>query len=342
MLFERLVSGKLHLENRIVAEPVVSNSGDEKGAPTSRSLDIYDGYAKSGVGLAVIEQHAVHPWGRNRLNQFRLYGDDEAASLRPLTKLFEKSGVPVVAQLNFSGAGASDKSLLHENDFRLLSPSGARNPRDLIDADSQAIDSALLPEITDAFASAAQRAVWIAGYAGGVQIYACHGYLLGQFLSPLTNRRDDAYGGDLKCRARLLFETTRAVRAAIPDSILSVRLGASDQMPGRPETGLTLRESAMIAEELLHIGVDWIGVSGNHCIYGIGEDDGDTAYFSPYSSAIRNAVGARIPVDCAGGIRSREKAEELLQNGVCDLIGFGRPLVQNKAFVQGLRGGTTT
>ncbi len=334
MLFEPIKIGNLELKNRIIAEPIVSNSGGPDGAPSKKSLEIYSEYAHSGVGMVVLEQHAVHPWGRNKLSQFRLYQDSNAAALLPLTDVFAKSGIPVVAQLNFSGAGASGKELLEEKDFRLVSPSGLRNPRDLINADSKILDASEIPEIVEAFADAARRAVMIAKYTGGVQIYACHGYLLGQFLSPLTNQRDDRYGGDIKNRARILLEVTEAVRAAVPNALVSVRLGASDQMPGRPEKGLTLKESTWVANELVSLGVDWIGISGNHCIYGIGEDDNDTAYFSPYASAIREALGDnKVPIDCAGGIRSAKKAEDILKNRVCDLVGIGRPLINDKQFV---------
>jgi 2,4-dienoyl-CoA reductase-like NADH-dependent reductase (Old Yellow Enzyme family) len=336
MLYSPLRIGNIEIKNRIIAEPIVSNSGDSSGLPTKESFEIYKGYAGSGAGLVVIEQHAVHPWGRNKLSQFRLYGDAEAAALEPLTALFREAGVPVAAQLNFSGAGASGKALLHEQDFKLVSPSGTRNPRDLIEHDSHALEISEINAIIDSFAKSAIRAVNIAKYSGGVQIYACHGYLLGQFLSPLTNHRSDLYGGDIKSRARLLFEVVQAVRSSIPKATLSVRLGASDQMPGRKENGLILNESIWVAKELAAMGVDWLGVSGNHCIYGIGENDNDTAYFSPYAKAIHDALNDKnVPVDCAGGIRSSQKGKVLLNSGVCDLIGIGRPLLKDKNFLAG-------
>ena len=340
MLFESIKVGNLILKNRVIAEPIVSSGGIIGGAPTKEILDHYNGYPKSGVGMVVMEQHAVHLWGRNRNTQFRLYNDESAKSLQPLTKIFRDAGVPVVAQLNFAGAGISalGKDLLDEPDFKLVSPSGLRNPRDLVEANSEALGIKMIPEIIDSFAQAAIRAVNIAQYNGGVQIYGCHGYLLGQFLSPLTNHRTDKYGGSLQNRARLLLEVTEAVRAAVPNANVSVRLGASDQMPGQVENGLTLAESKWIAKELAILGIDWLSISGNHCIYGIGEDDNDTAYFAPYAAAIHKELeGTGIPLDCAGGIRSRKTAEYLLQNGVCDLIGIGRPLLKDREFVHKMK-----
>lgn len=331
MLNSKITIRELELNNRLVAEPIVSNSGDSNGAPTVKSMEIYSQYAKSGVGMVVVEQHAVHPWGRNKLSQFRLYGDHEARTLKAITDLFKKINTPVIAQLNFSGAGASGKELLQEDDFKLVSPSAIRNPRDLIDADSTALTISEIMVIVKSFADASKRAIHISGYAG-VQIYACHGYLISQFLSPITNKRNDKYGGDILGRSRLLIEITKAVRNAIPNSNVSVRLGMSDQMPGKSENGLTLDESCYVAKKLVDLGVDWLGTSGNHCIYGIGEDDNDTAYFAPYTHAIRNAIKSKVPVDCAGGIRSLKKAGELLKHGVCDLVGLGRPLSKDKQY----------
>ncbi len=334
MLYESIKVGNLNLENRIIAQPIVSNACDIGGVVNEKCISYYKELLLSGVGMVVVEQHAVHPWGRNRSNQFRLYDEESAKSLSHLTQLFKDADIPVVAQLNFSGAGASGKDLLQEDDFRLLSPSGLRNPRDLIGADSEMLDSSEIPIIINAFAESARNAVNLSGYTGGVQIYACHGYLMGQFLSPITNKRKDKYGGSLENRMRLLLEVTEAVRKAVPHVNVSVRLGGSDQMPNKPEQGYNLAESCQVAKELVSLGVDWLGVSGNHCIYGIGEDDNDTAYFAPYATAIRAAINNQVPVDCTGGIRSALKSEELLQTGVCDLIGIGRPLIKDKEFLR--------
>lgn len=309
MLKSQCVVGNIALHNRVVAAPVVSNSADENGLPTLESLEIYRGYAESGAGMTVVEQHAVHPWGRNKLNQFRLYDDACGLALESLTALFRQRSIPVVAQLNFAGAGASGEALLTHEDFKLVSPSGLRTPRDLIKCDSQALQRGEIASIVQSFADAAGRAVRLAKYNGGVQIYAYHGYLIGQFLSPMTNQRSNSYGGALENRARLLFEIVEAVRAAVGNHPLSVRLGAADQMPGAPEAGLMLADSVWIAEELAKMRVDWLGVSGNYCIYGIGMDDNDTAYFAPYSKAVRDSVSKYgVLVDCTGGIRTVQKA----------------------------------
>lgn len=336
MIKENISIKNIVLKNRVIAAPIVTNSWDDNGSPTLDTLQIYKAYAESGAGLIVAEQHAVNTWGRVSLKQPSLYNDKSALELRPITKIFRDKNIPIVAQLNF-GARATITKLLDDPNYKLVSPSGLPTPRKSpVDANSQALELIEIKEIIQSFADAARRAVEISKFSGGVQIYASHGYLISQFLSPLTNIRTDIYGGSLANRARLLFEIVEAVKAVVGNAPVSVRLGASDTMPNEPENGLTLSESVWIAEELAKMGIDWLSVSGNHCIYGIGVDDNDTAYFAPYSKAMRNAMYKYdIPVDCTGGIRSLETAEKLLKEKVCDLIGIGRPLLSDKSFLSG-------
>ena len=170
----------------------------------------------------------------------------------------------------------------------------------------------------------------MAGY-DGVMIHAAHGYLAGQFLSPLTNLRDDAYGGTGYRRARFLYEITDAVRRTLPDAVVSVRLGAADTLPDEKPHGLAVEDTVPVARELAALGVDLISVSGNLCGYGMDRTNG--SYFAPYAAAIREAVGGKVPVECTGGIRGIKSAEKLLGDGCCDLIGVGRPLVADAGFL---------
>ncbi|HCD71714.1 MAG TPA: NADH:flavin oxidoreductase, partial [Thermovirga lienii] len=177
-------------------------------------------------------------------------------------------------------------------------------------------------------AEAAARAVR-AGY-GGVEIHACHGYLIGQFLSPLTNQRKDRYGGDIKNRARFLFEVYEAVRGLLSDEhVVAVRLGVADSMPNEEPRGLTIEDSKWVAKELAAMEVDFIDISGNHCGYD-GEGEG---YFADYALAIKDVVGD-TPVVCTGGITKLSTARTLLEKGSCDLVGLGRALRRNYKIVR--------
>jgi 2,4-dienoyl-CoA reductase-like NADH-dependent reductase (Old Yellow Enzyme family) len=172
-----------------------------------------------------------------------------------------------------------------------------------------------------AFVQAALRGIR-AGYVG-VEVHACHGFLLGQFLSPLTNFRRDAYGGEIAGRSRLLRDIVAALREELGDALLSVRLGVADELGEKPR-GLAFEDVLWAGKELAALGVDMISVSGNFC----GFDAPRTAPWAPYAAAIQQRVGD-VPVLCTGNIRSLEEAESLLERGCCTLIGLGRPFVQN-------------
>jgi 2,4-dienoyl-CoA reductase-like NADH-dependent reductase (Old Yellow Enzyme family) len=172
--------------------------------------------------------------------------------------------------------------------------------------------------------------VQIAGY-DGVQIHCAHGYLLGQFLSPLTNLRTDEYGGSDKKRARILYEITDAIRQTLPNVVLSVRLGMADAFPDEPRKGLSLDETVPATKELANLGLDLLCLSGNHCGYGINRTD--DAYFAPYAARFKEALGTRLPVVCTGGIQNAKTAESLLQKGVCDFTGVGRLMLRNPNFM---------
>ena len=321
------------LANRLVSAPIASRSCELDGAPSVKTLDIYRGLADSGVGMVVAEHHAVHPWGRNRVAQLRLDSDQAAHSLIPLTQLFAERKLPVLAQINFAGNNIADESLLTQDDFRLLSASsidkfgtdGTRRPQELTSSE--------IEMIVECFVQAAVRAVTISGYTG-VQIHACHGYLLGQFLSPLTNHREDAWGGSAKKRARLLLTVFDAVRSSLSSkALVTVRLGVADYMPDEPLRGLSVDEALPVARELAAMGVDGLFISGNHCGFG-GNREGDFAFFAPYARIIREGVRGATPVECTGGIRSARTANDLLRDGVCDLVGVGRPLIKNPNYLK--------
>lgn len=320
------------LVNRVVAAPLATRSFTRGGLPGEKTTEVYRNYAASGAGMVIVEHHAVHPWGRNRHEQPSLYSDDAAAALKPLTDLFKRSGTPVIAQISFAGSMTADESLLEEDDFEYLSPSGIKTPRDPLADRPRALERGQIEEIVEAFAKAASRAVRISGY-DGVQVHAAHGYLLGQFLSPLTNHRGDAYGGSARKRARLLYEVTDAVRSSVPDALLSVRLGVADHMPGEPLAGLSIDDTAPVARELAELGVDWIGISGNHCGFGEKLAVG-FPFFAPYARVVRDALRGAIPLDCAGGIRSAKTANDMLSGGVCDLACVGRPFWSNPNFIE--------
>jgi len=192
-----------------------------------------------------------------------------------------------------------------------------------------------ITEIVRRFGAAA-AACQAAGFTG-VQLHAAHGYLLSSFLSPRTNRRDDAYGGDLERRARALLEAVAAVRGAVgPGFPVAVKLNSADFQKG----GFAFEDSLRVARWLEQAGVDLIEISGGTYeqprllnVEGLEPVEGQgvaastlarEAYFVDFARAMRERV--RIPLMVTGGFRRRDAMEEALVSGAADLIGLGRPL----------------
>jgi NADPH2 dehydrogenase len=317
----------LRLKGRIAAAPIATASADPEGGPTPRSLEIYRRLAGSGVDMVVVEHHAVSRKGRARVAQFRLDSDSAAEANRPLAKVFVDAGCPALVQINHAGSQIRDDALLAEK-YPISAPSEVKHPSCVLALKPRAMDGEEISALVEAFAAAARRAVH-AGYPG-VQVHACHGYLLGQFLSPITNLRRDGYGGKIQNRARLLFEVVEAVRPALGnDGILSVRLGLSDSFPKDPPEGLRLEDGLWVARELGRIGIDHLDVSGNLCGY----DAPGEAFFADWARAAREAAG-KVPVTCTGGIRKLETAQALIAGGACDIVGIGRGLQKDPELVR--------
>jgi 2,4-dienoyl-CoA reductase-like NADH-dependent reductase (Old Yellow Enzyme family) len=192
-----------------------------------------------------------------------------------------------------------------------------------------------------AYVRAAERAK-AAGF-DGVQIHAAHGYLFSQFLSPAYNRRNDANGGSIENRSRALCDTVAAVRQAVgPDFPVLVKINAWDDVEG----GLTLEDSVEAARLLQNAGLDAIEVSGGFLTsktlspsrLGITRPEKE-AYFEKGAAAFKQALD--IPVILVGGIRSLEKAGELVAGGVADYISLCRPLIREPGLINRWRSGDT-
>jgi 2,4-dienoyl-CoA reductase-like NADH-dependent reductase (Old Yellow Enzyme family) len=328
MLWTPLEVRGVRVANRIVAAPTATGTADEEGRPTEAALTRYGALASGGVGLVVMEHHAIRPDGRVRRTQYMLDRDELAESQRKLTALFSEADVPVLVQLNHSGGLVRDAELLKRPGFVPVGPSAVPHPSDEFGVVPRELSREELSAFVASYAAAALRGL-SAGYRG-VEIHAAHGYFLGQFLSPLTNRRTDQYGGNVQNRARLLLDVADALRDLIGDeAVLSVRLGMADVLPGTPSGGFDVEEAVWVARELVALGVDILDLSGNLCGY----DGPGEAYFAPYAAAVSERKGRALVV-CTGGIRRRETAERLLRDGVCDLVGLGRPLFADPHFLR--------
>ena len=311
LIFTPTTLGRLTLANRIVMPPMQQYQGTPEGFATPYHVQHYARRARGGVGLVIVESTAVAPEGRLMEDDVGLFSDAHADALAPVAAAVHAEGAPVLVQLCHGGR----KGVPHRGG-PLLAPSalphsdyGMPEPMDATD----------IASVVAAFAEGAERAIG-AGF-DGVELHAAHGYLLHQFLSPLSNTRTDDYGGSPQNRARLLAEIVAAVRARIgPEPVVTVRVSASDHAEG----GLTADAVAESLAAIVPLGLDAVHVSAGGLLPGAkvvtaADDQIELA------AIVRQRLG--IPVIAVGRVRSLEAAEAIVARGAADLVAIGRPLL---------------
>ena len=312
MLFTPLKIKNLNLRNRAVMSPMCTYSAAGDGVATSWHLVHYATRAAGGVGAIIVEATAVEPRGRISKYDLGLWDDGQIEKLKEITETVKSLGAAIGVQLNHAGR----KSFVPEPVAPSPIPyhSGSK-PRELSEAEIQ--------DIINAFRVAALRAK-AAGF-DFVEIHAAHGYLINQFLSPLTNARTDRYGGNEINRVRLLSETISSVREVWPEEkALSVRVSAEEHVKG----GLKPEDIGRIMSNFKD-QVDIINVSSGAVERT--EINADPGYQLGYAAAVRKLSG--IPVIAGGLIAEANMARMALESGACDLVYFGRELLRNPYFV---------
>jgi NADPH2 dehydrogenase len=316
-LFSPLKVKNFSLRNRIVLPPMANNMSDDSGAVTDAHIDHYVHRAEAGVGMVIVEHAYVRRDGRIHESQLGIHNDALIPGLRRLAEAVKACGAVVGVQINHGGGKASRVTA---GDYP-LAPSEGTVPGGSEPA--LALSMAQVAGIVEAFVAAARRAL-VAGF-DFVEMHGAHGFLLSQFLSPLTNRRGDEYGGDLVGRLRMPLQVVKAVRKLVDDDhLLLYRLGANDFMPG----GLTEEEGRQAAKALVAAGVDLLDISGG--LSGSQPPDWDEesqGYFVPMAAAIRAEVD--VPVVVAGGITDPRAADRFIRARQVDLVAIGRAMLTN-------------
>ena len=309
---QTILINRTELRSRIVMPPMATNQS-VAGHVEPAHIEHYRARAANGeLGLIITEHLAPTAVGRLTATQLSIADDDDVEGLAELVAVIHGTspGIKVFAQLNHAGAMA-------------LSPDRvAPSAGDLGKGPARALTVGEIEAIEVAFVASAMRAK-AAGY-DGVEIHSAHGYLLNQFLSPLTNHRDDAYGSrSCGSRLRIHLETVAAIRDAVgEDYPVAVRLGGCDYLEG----GNTIADAVEAAQLLEAAGVDLLDLSGGICRY-TREGHTEPGYFGDMSRAVKEAVD--VPVLVTGGVQTLGQAEDLLQEGVADLIGIGRALLHD-------------
>lgn len=315
LLFTPYTLGSIELKNRIVLPPMCMYKASENGLVTSFHLSHYGARAIGGVGLIIVEATAVEPRGRITDNDLGLWSDAQIEGHQTLVQTCHALGAKMAIQLAHAGRkSVCEHSIPVAPSPLLFSENGGyKTPIALCNME--------IEETIIAFVEAAKRAQK-AGY-DILEIHGAHGYLLSEFLSPLTNTRTDRYGGTLEKRCRLLLKVCEAILKAVPLPLI-VRISSDEWMEG----GWSLEDSVYLSVELKAIGVAMIHVSagGNHAK----QTHIPTlipCYQAPYAKAIKEK--AHIPTITVGLITQRSEGETLLKEDVCDLVAYGRELLRN-------------
>ena len=326
LLTTPLSVGKLTLHNRLVLPPMATEKSVGEGQVSQALCDYYDEKTAGGYfGLVITEHSYISKEGQASVGQVSLSKDEDVEGLRRLVEVIHCNGSKVIAQINHAGGKA-----ICALDGTTTAPAPTGIPYTTTRGEAIQAHTMTQVEINTVVAdfAAAARRVKEAGY-DGVEIHSAHGYLLNQFYSPLSNKREDAYcGTSLEGRTRLHCEVIDAVHKAVgSDFLVALRLGACDYQEG----GSTVEDAVAASKIFEQAGIDLIDISGGLCGYR-GNGSKEPGYFGVESCAIREAVS--IPVILTGGVRTGTAAERLLEEGKADLIGVGRSVLKDSLWAK--------
>jgi 2,4-dienoyl-CoA reductase-like NADH-dependent reductase (Old Yellow Enzyme family) len=336
-LFTPLELRETEIPNRVMVSPMCQYSCEARdGLATDWHHTHLVSRAVGGAGLVMTEATAVEPRGRISPQDLGIWSDDHADALADITASIRSQGSVPAIQLAHAGRKASTKRpweggdpITGDEGWETVAPSAEPYPHDAGTVPTREMTADDVGAVVDAFRDAAVRARE-AGFRVA-EIHAAHGYLLHEFLSPVTNHRTDAYGGGFEGRTRLLRDVASAVREVWPDDDpLFVRISATDWLPDRD--AWTVEDSIRLADDLAPLGVDLIDVSGG----GIHPDQRipstGPGYQERYARRIKTETESDIAVGAVGGITTPEQADALIRNGRGDLAIVGREHLRDPYF----------
>lgn len=328
-LFERYKLREIEFRNRIWVSPMCQYSSED-GMPTDWHLVHLGSRAVGGAGLVIQEATAVSPEGRISPSDAGIWSDEHAESYKRIAKFIKEQGAVAGIQLAHAGRKASTgepwnggiKVEIEDGGWETVAPGAiAFNadypmPREMSKAD--------ITQATEDFVAATRRSV-DAGFEV-IEIHAAHGYLFHEFLSPLSNKRADEYGGSLENRMRFLLDVAKKVREAVLENMpVFVRISATDWT----ENGWDLAQSVELCRELKNLGIDLIDVSSGGNVPDAKIPVAPN-YQVSFAAEIRKQVG--IATGAVGMITNAKQAEEILQNNEADAILMAREFLRDPYF----------
>lgn len=338
-LFSPLSIRGVDIRNRTMVSPMCQYSCENRDGLSTDWHHVHLGSrAVGGAGIVMSEATAVEPRGRISPEDLGIWSDDHAAALEDTTAFVREQGATPGIQLAHAGRKASTVRpfdgggplATEDGGWEVVAPSA--NPWPYEDEDAPAtrrLSTDEIGDVVDAFAAGARRAVE-AGFEI-LEIHGAHGYLVHEFLSPVTNDRSDRYGGSFDDRTRILREIVTAVREAVDDGVpLFVRISATDWLDDRDSW--TVEQSVRLSDELAELGVDAIDVSSG----GISPDQSidwtGPNYQVRFAERIRTETDHDSLVGAVGGITTAEQAQALVRNERADLSVVGREFLRDPYF----------
>ncbi len=307
----------------------------EDGFTSPWHFDHHARFALGGLGGALVESTGVTKNGRITPACLGLYKDEHIEGLSRIVDIYRRAGAPVGIQLSHSGRKGSAAAPLEgaaplsvyapDTAWETVAPSAV--PLTPEWPMPRALDDDEIKGLVEAFALSAKRALK-AGF-DFIEIHGAHGYLLHSFVSPLSNRRDDAWGGDIEGRSRFPVAVAEAIRSVIPENMpLFYRASAVDGVEG----GLELNETIVLAKKLKNVGVDLIDCSSGGITGASGRAHAKPSpgYLVPYAEEIREA--SEMPTMAVGLITTPQQAEDIVADGKADLVALGRQMIDDPAF----------
>jgi 2,4-dienoyl-CoA reductase-like NADH-dependent reductase (Old Yellow Enzyme family) len=339
--------GSVQVRNRFIRSSTSETLADEDGFITPRYRALHTALARGGVGLIFTGHCYVHPSGKSIAGMTQMHDDDHIPQLRRLTEAVHAEGARIFAQLQHAGSQSRAPDVVP------LAPSVVPNPQ--FHRTPSEATPAQITEIVAAFGEAAGR-VKASGF-DGVHVHAGHGYLISEFLSPVSNRRTDEWGGSLENRQRFGLEAYRAMRAEVgPDFPITWKLGLQDFVPD----GLTLDDGLATAERFGAEGID--AIEGSAGLMSPKAESAPTyvavdtrrafedglfhrlfkppvaeAYFLDWASELRRRLDCRVIL--VGGLRTTAVMESAIAGGHADFISLARPFIREPDLVRKIESG---
>jgi 2,4-dienoyl-CoA reductase-like NADH-dependent reductase (Old Yellow Enzyme family) len=315
--FDPITIDGLEIRNRFMRSATWDHTATKDGEVTDTSVRLFEGLARGGVGLIVTGYAYVSEQGKAALGQYGAAEERHIKGLRRLVRVAHDHGAKIALQIAHAGI---QLGMLQSPDRIALAPSHIESHP----LPHRAFTAVEIEETVSDFAAAAARGRE-AGF-DAVQLHSAHGYLMSQFLSPLTNRRTDEWGGSPAGRRRFHIEVLRAVRRAVgKDYPIWIKIGLQDHSDG----GLPLSDGLDTLKALVAEGLSAAEVSAGQpgrAVRVRKPGDEERAYFRRDSAEAKRAVD--IPVMLVGGVRSLSMAEEILSRGEADMISMCRPLIR--------------